>query len=82
MPVKRAHKLWVLLSPCKLLVNLRAELFTLVQGISCDACALHVAPHQLIRVEVRCIAGQKVQYQFAVSTGNVADPQIQRASPE
>jgi hypothetical protein len=54
-----------------LLVNLLAELFALAQGISRDACALHVAPHQLIRVEVRCIAGQKVQGQFAISTGNV-----------
>src|SRR5215469_12247186 len=71
MPEKRAHELWVLLNLCKLFVNLRAELFTLAQGVSRDACALHVTPHQLIRIEVRCIAGQKVQGQFGVSASNV-----------
>lgn len=55
MPEKRAHELWVLLDLCKLIVNFRTELFALAQGISRDACALHVALYQLIRVEVRCI---------------------------
>src|ERR1700739_3996182 len=71
MPEKRPHKVWVLLNLGKLLVNPRAEFFTPAQGISRDACALHVAPHQLVRVEVRRITGQKVQGQFAVGTGNV-----------
>jgi hypothetical protein len=43
MPEKRAHQRWVLLKLCKLVANIRAELFAPAQGISRDASALHVA---------------------------------------
>ena len=45
----------------ELFVNPRPQLFALCQRASCNAGALDMAPHQLIRIEVRRVTGQEVQ---------------------
>ncbi|CAB3807891.1 hypothetical protein LMG28614_06692 [Paraburkholderia ultramafica] len=52
MPEEGAHERWMASSLCKLLVNLRTQLFAFLQRASRNACALDVTPHQLIRIEV------------------------------
>lgn len=68
---ERAHELRVSSNVCELFVNPWSQLFALLQRASCDAGALDVAPHQLIRIEVRRVTGQKVQSQFSLGVGDV-----------
>jgi hypothetical protein len=58
---ERAHELRVSSNLRELFVNPWPQLFALLQRASCDAGALDVAPHQLIRIEVRRVTGQEVQ---------------------
>jgi hypothetical protein len=48
-------------------VGLDAVLERLIQGerAFCRAGALHIVPHQFVRIQFRRVAGQKVQFQFA-----------------
>ena len=71
MPEERPHELRVSSNLCELFVNPWPQFFPLLQRASCDACALDVAPHQLIRIEVRCVTGQEMQSQFALGAGDV-----------
>src|ERR1700687_1414566 len=68
---ERAHELRVSSNLRELFVNPWPQLFALLQRASCDAGALDVAPHQLIRIEVRRVTGQEVQSQFALRAGDV-----------
>ena len=71
MPEERAHELRVSSNLCDPFVNPGSQLFSLSQRAACDAGAFDVAPHQLIRIEVRRVTGQEVQSQFALRAGNV-----------
>ena len=66
---ERAHELWVSSNLSESFLNPWPQLFTLFQRASCNAGALDVAPHQLMRIEVRRITGQKVQSQFSDGAG-------------
>jgi hypothetical protein len=52
-------------------VNPWSQLFALLQRASRDPGALDVAPHQLIRIEVRRVTREEVQLQFALGAGDV-----------
>lgn len=66
-----ADKLRIVSDFVKLLIDLGLELLALLQGPARHTGSLGVASDQLIRIEVRRIARQKVQREFALRAGHV-----------
>lgn len=71
MPEEGAHEGWISSNLSKLLVNSRPQLFAFLQRALCNACALDVTPHRLIRIEVWRVTRQKVQSQFSLRAVDV-----------
>ena len=59
------------LERCKLRLDLVAQFFALLQRTSCRAGALDMTPYQFVGIQVRRIAGQKMQSQTTVGGSDV-----------
>ena len=65
------HEVGIFLHIGELLFDALAQFLALLQGSPCCTGAFDMAPHQLIRIQIGCIAGQEVKGELAVHGLNV-----------